>query len=499
MLELEGLTAGYDGAAVIRDINLTVAPGEIVALLGANGAGKTTTLRAVSGLVHPMDGVIRFEGQDLQRVQPSARAKLGIAHVPENRGLFFGLTVAEHFRLGYRGERLDADVAYRYFPALTELRDRRCGLLSGGEQQMLAVGRALARHPKLLLLDELSLGLAPVIVEGLLPVVREFAEESGCGVVLVEQHIALALTIADRGHVLAHGETVLEGEAEHLRTNHDLLISSYFGEHTDLFAGKRTVTGPARTTPSDPPTPKPSRADSSYDELRGAIVRGEIAPNAHLVESDISSSFAMSRGAVRNALIRLEQEGLVVREPHRGARVRQVSDREAVEILQARAVLEGLAVRLTAERIDEAGAERLQESPRAPSRAPRRRRPARGLGRERRASRSAPRALRSHHRAAPDPRPQRPDGAVPVPDDPHPRPAGSLAGGARGDRRGRCRESSGAGGGSDAPPSVQRRRGAPARTASAHRQREPWCDPARTVNEGATSSARRDVGRAREL
>ena len=238
VLELEGLTAGYDNAAVIRDIDLAVAPGEIVALLGANGAGKTTTLRAVSGLVHPMDGVIRFEGQDLQRVQPSARAKLGIAHVPENRGLFFGLTVAEHFRLGYRGERLDADVAYRYFPALTELRDRRCGLLSGGEQQMLAVGRALARHPKLLLLDELSLGLAPVIVEGLLPVVREFAEESGCGVVLVEQHIALALTIADRGLVLAHGETALEGEAEHLRTNHDLLISSYFGEHTDLFAGK---------------------------------------------------------------------------------------------------------------------------------------------------------------------------------------------------------------------------------------------------------------------
>ena len=238
VLELEGLTAGYDSAAVIRDIHLDVAPGEIVALLGANGAGKTTTLRAVSGLVRPMDGVIRFQGQDLQRVQPSARAKLGIAHVPENRGLFFGLTVAEHFRLGYRGERLDADVAYRYFPALTELRDRRCGLLSGGEQQMLAVGRALARHPRLLLLDELSLGLAPVIVEGLLPVVREYAEESGCGVVLVEQHIELALTIADRGYVLAHGETVLQGQADHLRTNHDLLISSYFGEHTELFAGK---------------------------------------------------------------------------------------------------------------------------------------------------------------------------------------------------------------------------------------------------------------------
>ena len=239
VLEIDGLTAGYDHAAVVRDLDLDVAEGEIVALLGANGAGKTTTLRAVSGLVRPMDGAIRLQGQDLRRVQPSARAKLGIAHVPENRGLFFGLTVAEHFRLGYRGERLDADAAYRYFPALTELRDRRCGLLSGGEQQMLALGRALARHPKLLLLDELSLGLAPVIVEGLLPVVREYAEESGCGVVLVEQHIDLALTIADRGYVLAHGETVLQGHADHLRTNHDLLISSYFGEHTELFAGKK--------------------------------------------------------------------------------------------------------------------------------------------------------------------------------------------------------------------------------------------------------------------
>ena len=239
MLEIDGLTAGYDSAAVIRDISLEVAAGDVVALLGANGAGKTTTLRAVSGLVHPMSGAIRVEGRDLRRVSASARARLGIAHVPESRGLFFGLTVAEHLRLGYRGERLDADAAYRYFPALAELRDRRCGLLSGGEQQMLAVGRALARHPKLLLLDELSLGLAPVIVESLLPVVRQYADESGCGVVLVEQHIELALTIADRGCVLSHGEVVLRGEADELRRNHELLISSYFGEHTGLFAGKR--------------------------------------------------------------------------------------------------------------------------------------------------------------------------------------------------------------------------------------------------------------------
>jgi branched-chain amino acid transport system ATP-binding protein len=230
VLSLEGLTAGYDEAAVLRDVDLEVGEGELVALLGANGAGKTTTLRAVSGLVKPMSGRVLFAGNDLARVSPSARARLGIAHVPEGRGLFFGLTVAEHFRLGPRGERLDDDLAYEYFPKLQELRERRVGLLSGGEQQMLAVARGLARHPKLLLLDELSLGLAPVIVEWLLPVVRRFAQERGCAVLLVEQHVQLALEVADRGYVMSHGRIVLENDAEQLRADRQLLVASYLGE-----------------------------------------------------------------------------------------------------------------------------------------------------------------------------------------------------------------------------------------------------------------------------
>ena len=231
VLALEGLTAGYDEAAVIRDLDVIVGPGEVVALLGANGAGKTTTLRAVSGLVKPMDGRVLFEGDDLVRTSPSARARAGIAHVPEGRGLFYGLTVAEHFRLAPRNEQLDEELAYEYFPKLAELQKRRVGLLSGGEQQMLAVARALARKPKLLLLDELSLGLAPVIVEWLLPVVRQFAQEQRSAVLLVEQHVHLALEVADRGYVLSHGRIVLENDAKHLRADKHLLIASYLGEH----------------------------------------------------------------------------------------------------------------------------------------------------------------------------------------------------------------------------------------------------------------------------
>jgi branched-chain amino acid transport system ATP-binding protein len=230
VLEIDALHAGYDSAPVVRNLTLSVAPGEIVALLGANGAGKTTTLRAVSGIVRPMKGSITIGGQDTASVSASQIARLGVAHVPEGRGIFYGLTVAEHFRLGPRGEKLDPEAGYRYFPALSDLRNRTAGLLSGGEQQMLAVARALLRRPKLLLLDELSLGLAPVIVERLLPVVREYASEEGCAVVLVEQHVGLALDVADRAYVLSHGRVSLHRPAAELRGNHELLLASYLGE-----------------------------------------------------------------------------------------------------------------------------------------------------------------------------------------------------------------------------------------------------------------------------
>ena len=226
-LALHRLSAGYDRAPVIRDLSLTVDPGEVVALIGANGAGKTTTLRTISGLVKPMEGFIRLGGEDLAGVSPTARVRRGIVHVPQGRGIFFGLTVAEHLRLD--GVR-DPEAAFVHFPALRDLTDRRAGLLSGGEQQMLAIVRALVREPRVLLLDELSLGLAPVIVERLLPVVREFASTRGTAVLLVEQHVHLALEIADRGYVLSHGELVATDSAERLRADSALLTASYLGE-----------------------------------------------------------------------------------------------------------------------------------------------------------------------------------------------------------------------------------------------------------------------------
>ena len=227
-LEISGLSAGYNGVAVVRDLSLSVEGGEVVVLLGPNGAGKTTTLLTVSGLLPAIAGEINVLGQSVSHRSAHKIARSGLSHVPEDRSLFFQLTVAENLRLGARGKP-DAHRAFEYFPALEPLMDRRAGLLSGGEQQMLSMARALTVPPKLLIVDELSLGLAPIIVERLLPVLRDVADKTGAGVLFVEQHVDLALAIADRAYVMSHGDLVLTNDARHLRENRSLLEASYVG------------------------------------------------------------------------------------------------------------------------------------------------------------------------------------------------------------------------------------------------------------------------------
>jgi branched-chain amino acid transport system ATP-binding protein len=230
LLTVDGLHAGYDGVTVVRDLDLHVDAGEVVALLGPNGAGKTTTLLTVSGLLAPIAGTVDvLGGGPASTRRPQEVARRGLAHVPEHRGLFTDLTVRENLRLGRRHRAGDLAAVVASFPALEPLLDRKAGLLSGGEQQMLALGRALIGRPRLLLVDEMSLGLAPVIVERLLPVIRSVADEQGVGVVLVEQHVRLALSVADRAYVLNHGDLVLAGAADELAGQRDLLASSYLG------------------------------------------------------------------------------------------------------------------------------------------------------------------------------------------------------------------------------------------------------------------------------
>ena len=219
-LEVQALETGYGKAQVLFGVDLEVEAGELVALLGANGAGKTTLLRALSGLLRPWKGSVLLGGKDLRGLSPARRARLGLGHVPEGRQLFPLMTVEENLRLGAAPlapgrEKEGYERVYALFPQLAERRRQLAGTLSGGEQQMLAIGRALMGFPRILLVDEPSLGLSPRLAEEVLLALKEVAR-GGVGVLLVEQNVALSLEVAERGYVLEHGRVVLEGPAQAL-------------------------------------------------------------------------------------------------------------------------------------------------------------------------------------------------------------------------------------------------------------------------------------------
>jgi branched-chain amino acid transport system ATP-binding protein len=209
LIEARGVSAGYGKMAVVHQVDLRVDAGEVVALIGANGAGKTTTLLTLAGELAPMEGEVHFLGEPTTSPM-HARCRNGLGYVTEERSVIMDMSVGDNLKLA----AVAPAVAFGFFPALEPIMDRRAGLCSGGEQQMLSLARALGRHPKVLLADELSLGLAPIIVANLLKAVRAAADERGVGVLLVEQHVRQALKIADRVHVMERGHIVLSGTSE---------------------------------------------------------------------------------------------------------------------------------------------------------------------------------------------------------------------------------------------------------------------------------------------
>ena len=234
MLEIASLSAAYGDHEVLHSVSLTVGDGDFVAIVGPNGAGKSTLFKAISGTARVTSGTLRFDGQDLGRVPPPARARLGIAHVPEGRQVFPSLTVEENLAIG-------ADMAaatrpragllervYRWFPQLASRRTQAAGTLSGGEQQMLAIGRGLASAPKLLMLDEPSMGLAPAVADEIFERIVEIHRQGECAVLLVEQRVAEALHFATRAYVLETGRVILEGKTAELQQD-DRIRRAYLG------------------------------------------------------------------------------------------------------------------------------------------------------------------------------------------------------------------------------------------------------------------------------
>jgi branched-chain amino acid transport system ATP-binding protein len=234
MLEIVALHAGYGLVPVLNAVNLRVGKGEFVAIVGPNGAGKSTLFKTISGIVTPSDGHLRFEGKDLLAVAPSARPHLGIAHIPEGRQVFPSLSVLENLEMGAytdagrRDWKANLEKIHTWFPVLAQRAKTPAGALSGGQQQMLAIARGLASSPKLLMLDEPSMGLAPAAADEIFERIVSIHESSGLTVLLVEQRVAEALHFADRGYVLEAGRMVLEGTHDELKSN-DRIRQAYLG------------------------------------------------------------------------------------------------------------------------------------------------------------------------------------------------------------------------------------------------------------------------------
>ncbi|PJG54078.1 branched-chain amino acid ABC transporter ATP-binding protein [Bradyrhizobium forestalis] len=234
MLRIERLSAGYSAKPVLNDVSIDVGAGQFVAIVGPNGAGKTTLFKTISGIVKPSGGAITFDGVDLLAVPPPQRAHLGIAHVPEGRQVFPSLTVMENLEMGamtesgHRDWQANIERIFEWLPVLKERRNQFAGTMSGGQQQMLAIGRGLASSPKLLMLDEPSMGLAPSTADFIFERLIEIRRQSGLTMLLVEQRVAEALESADRGYVLEAGHVVLEGNNATLRAD-DRVRKAYLG------------------------------------------------------------------------------------------------------------------------------------------------------------------------------------------------------------------------------------------------------------------------------
>jgi branched-chain amino acid transport system ATP-binding protein len=233
LLSMENVTTGYGKAQVLKKVNISLEKGEIVALIGANGAGKTTSLRCITGIIKPWEGTIKFNNQKIDALEPYEIVSFGISYCPEGRDIFANLSVYENLKVGgylvkdRREFKSNLNRIYELFPRLQERRNQIAGSLSGGEQQMLAIGRALMSKPNVLLLDEPSLGLAPIIMESIFETIKQ-VNSSGTSILLVEQNVSLALDLAERAYVLEKGEIKLSGESKDLRES-EYVKNSYLG------------------------------------------------------------------------------------------------------------------------------------------------------------------------------------------------------------------------------------------------------------------------------